>query len=289
VVEPLRGREPARGAGLLVEVGEDRVHAAELDAQHGLHLGGAEAGGAGVDPGGERQEHVARLGAADEPPHVEEPGEGLVEAVVGHVAVGERAVLHGRDVGFGEAGEVARAETGGGVVGLAFGEFGDHVGRLVPAGRVAEDGPRLGPGAEEVALHVGAEGEVGRVPAAGGGRAAGGEPVVGAEVVEQPVDVDEAQVAEGAVLVVEPAPGGEGDLAEFERVGHDAEIGPRRSQRRVRDAALGDRCGGGDGRDARGLEQAAATDGRHGHARSSCERGGPARVMGPGAGPQIRW
>ncbi len=144
------------------EVGQHRVHAAELGAQHRLHLAAAEPGGAGVDPAGQAEQHVAGGGVTDQPPDVEQPGQGLVDAVAGHVAVAQGARFQGGEVGFREPGQVPVGR-------LACGQSGDHGAGLVAAGGVAERGPRLGPGGREVALHVGAEREVRRVPAAARG------------------------------------------------------------------------------------------------------------------------
>ncbi|MDH6229240.1 hypothetical protein M2169_006296 [Streptomyces sp. MJP52] len=225
MVEASRGREPSCVAGLLVQIGQHVVHAAELGAQHRLHLRGAQRAGAPVDPGGEGEQHVTGLGAADQAPDVQQAGQRLVDRVVGHVAVGQGALLERGEVRLGEPGEVSGAEPGRGVVGLAPGELGDHAGRLVPAHGVAGHRVRLRPGGEEVPLHVGAEGEGRSVPAAVRRRPVGGEPVVGAEVVQQPVDVDEPQVVQCAVLVVQPPARGQPDPAQLEGAGQDPDVG----------------------------------------------------------------
>ncbi len=246
MVEPLGHGEPPAVPGLQADVGEHLVHAAELGAEHRLHLGGAQPGRTGVDPPGEPQQHVAGLRVADQPPDVEQPGERLVDAVVGHVAVGQGARFQGGEVRLREAGQVA-------VRRLARGQLGDHVVRLVAADGVTERGPRLGPRGQEVALHVRPEREARRVPATVGGRAAGGPAVVGPEVVEQPVDVDESQVVQGAGLVVQPPSGGEPDLAESERIGRDADVGASSGRG---EAGQADRDHAG----APGLQQPAAAD-----------------------------
>ncbi len=268
VVEPLRGGEPPPVAGLLVDVGQHRVHARRTRCP-ASPASGSELSrrGAGVDPAGQRQQHRAGLGVAGVAPDVEQPGEGLVDAVVGHVAVGQRPRLERGEVGLREAGQVAGREPGGPVVGLALGQLGDHVVRLVPAGGVAQHRVRLRPGGQEVALHVGPERERRRVPAAVGGGAVGGQPVVGAEVVEQPVDVDEAQVVQRPRLVVEqaarrsaaPARGRRGTPRRRCRPGPAAR--PRRRPGARRQGGAG---GGGDRGGAGGLEQPRRLRGRGG-------------------------
>ncbi|CAM5716468.1 hypothetical protein SGLAM104S_05283 [Streptomyces glaucescens] len=265
VVEPPGDGEPPRVACLLVEVGQHRVHAAELGLQHGLHLLAAQPAGAPVDPPGQGEQHVAGLCAADVTPHVQQAGEGLVDGVVRHIAVAQGPLLESGEVGLGVAGEIPGVETGGAVVGLAFGQLRDHVGGLVPADGVPGHGVQLCPGREEVTLDVGAEGEVRCVPAAGGGGAVGGEPVIGAEVVQQPVDIDEPQIVLRSVLVVQPPACGEPDLAEFEGVRQDPYVGPcgRNGRLRGRCAHEGSRGRCGD-RGPGYLQQAPSADeGRH--------------------------
>lgn len=263
VVEPLGGGEPPRVARLLVEIGQHGVHAAELDAQHGLHLLGGQPAGAPVDPSGQGEEHVPCLCAADVAPYVQQAGEGLVDRVVQHFATG--SLLKSSEVGLRVAGEIPGVETGGAVVGLALGQLRDHVGGLVPAGGVPGHGVRLCPCREEVPLDVGAEAEVRRVPTAVGGRAVGGELVGGAEVVQQPVDIDEPQVVLGAVLVVQPPARGEPDLAEFEGVCGDPDVGPRGGDGRLggRNAEEGPCGGGGHGGPGQLQETTPADGGRH--------------------------
>lgn len=266
VVEPLGGGQPACVAGLLVEVGQYLVHAAELDAHQRLHRAPAERGGAPVDPVGEREEHVTSLRVADEAPHVEQTGHGLVDAVVRDVPVLQRACFEVGEVGLGEARQVAGGEARRGVVGLALGELGHQAVGLVAAGGVPDRGVGLGPCREEVALRMGAEGERRVVPSSGGGRGVGGEPVVGAEVVQQAVDVDEAEIGQGAVLIVEPAAAGEPDLTQVERERRHSDVGPDRGRLRRRGDGVqygADSCG--YDRDTGRLDHGAAAEGRNRH------------------------
>jgi hypothetical protein len=85
--------------------------------------------------------------------------------------------------------------------------------------------------------------------------------VVGPEVVQQPVDVDEPQVRQGAVLVVHPAPGRQPHLSEVEHVRRHADVGPGRGGHGLGRRGAGDLPDGrgGDG-DARGLEQLTAAE-----------------------------
>ncbi|TLD07751.1 hypothetical protein PgNI_10951 [Pyricularia grisea] len=202
VVEPPRRRQPALLAGLVEDVGEDLAHAAKLGAHHALHLRVRQVPRPRVDPARHVEQDVLGLGAAHVPPHVEQPGHGLVDGVVWHVAVGEGALLHGCDVGLWEAREVTGLETSCGVVVLALGQLLDELLGPAAAFVILEDGPAVGPGREEMTLDMAAEGEGGCIPAAIGLGAIGGQVVVCAEVVKQTVEVDKLDISQGAVLVV---------------------------------------------------------------------------------------
>ena len=262
VVEALRHGEPALVVGHEVEVGEHRVHAAELDPQGDLHLRLRQPAGASVHPAREPQQDVARLRAAQQPPDVQQAGERLVDRVVRDVA---GPGLDGVEVGLREAGQVPRREPGGAVVGLALGQLRHHRRGLVAARRVAQHRPRLRPGREEVALAVGAEREVRSLPAAERLGALRRQPVVGAEVVQQAVDVDAAQVGERAVLVLRPAAAAQPHLAELEGPGTGADLGTGLGQ--LGGVRPGDRpqlragCGG-EASHARQLQEPAAGERR---------------------------
>ncbi len=111
--------------------------------------------------------------------------------------------------------------------------------------------------------------------------------MVGAEVVQQAVDVDEPEVGHGAVLVVEPSAAGERDLTEVERHRRHSDVGPDRGcLRRGGDGAEDGAASGGHGHSARRLDHGAATEGmsRHGELLGPWEKTSGTAVGGSAGG-----